>query len=327
MKNPSYQILFSAPYMLPFGDRFKPVFDKFGIELIKPEVHERLSEKEILAYAGQFDGTICGDDKYSEKVIKACLPRLKVISKWGTGIDSIDKQAAMRLGVKIGNTSNAFTIPVADSVLGYMLLFARKLLWMDRAMKKGIWEKIPGVSLSECTLGVIGVGNVGKAVLRRAHAFGMKLLGNDIIPIDPSFLHEITVEMVSLEELLKRSDFVSINADLNPSSRHLINADVLSKMKKSAYLINTARGPIIEEKALILALKAGKLAGVAMDVFEDEPLPSDSPLRSMDTVFLAAHNANSSPVAWENVHWNTIRNLLMGLGIENPDLSEFQGKI
>jgi D-3-phosphoglycerate dehydrogenase len=327
MNRPSFLILFSAPYMLPLAGRFKPVFDKFGIELMKPDVHERLSESEILAYAGKFDGTICGDDQYTEKVIQACLPRLKVISKWGTGIDSIDKQAAIRLGVKVGNTPNAFTLPVADSVLGYMLLFARKLPWMDREMKKGIWEKVPGISLSECSLGVIGVGNVGKAVLRRANVFGMRLLGNDIVPIEPSFLQEIPVEMVSLAELLLNSDFVSVNADLNPSSRHLINLDTLSKLKSSAYLINTARGPIVEEKALIEALKTGKLAGVAMDVFEDEPLPLDSPLRSMDNVFLAAHNANSSPAAWEHVHWNTIRNLLEGLGIENPDLSEFQGKI
>jgi len=327
MKNPTLVVLLSAPYMLPLATRFMPVFDKFGIELLEPEVHERLSEREILAYAGKFDGTICGDDQYSEQVIKTCLPRLKVISKWGTGIDSIDKLAAIRMGVKVGNTPNAFTLPVADSVLGYILLFARKLPWMDRAMKKGIWEKIPGISLSECTLGVIGVGSVGKAVLGRANAFGMKLLGNDIVPIDPSFLHEIPVEMVPLTELLQRSDFVSVNADLNPSSRHLIDAKALSRIKGSTYLINTARGPIVEEQALIQALQTGRIAGVAMDVFENEPLSPDSPLRAMDNVFLAAHNANSSPMAWEHVHWNTIRNLLEGLGFENPDLSEFQGKI
>ena len=321
------KVFFSAPYMLPLADRFDPVFKKFGIELIKPEVHERLSENEILSYAGKFDGTICGDDQYSEKVIKACLPRLKVISKWGTGIDSIDKQSAIRFGVKVGNTPNAFSLPVADSVLGYMLLFSRKLLWMDKAMKQGIWEKIPGISLSECTLGVIGVGNVGKEVLRRANAFGMTLLGNDIVPIQTSFLNEIPVQMVSLDELLDRSDFVSVNADLNSSSRHLINPNTLSRMKNSAYLINTARGPIVDEIALVKALHTRKIAGVAMDVFEDEPLPMDSPLRSMDNVFLAAHNANSSPAAWERVHWNTIRNLLEGLGFEDPDLSEFQGKI
>ena len=260
-------------------------------------------------------------------MIKACLPRLKVISKWGTGIDSIDKQAALSLGVKVGNTPNAFTQPVADSVLGYILIFARKLPWLDRSMKEGIWEKVPGVSLGECSLGVIGVGNVGKAVLRRANAFGMKLLGNDIVKIDPSFLREIPVKIVSLEELLKHSDFVSVNADLNKTSRHLLNAKAFNLMKKTAYTINTARGPIVDEKALIDALKSKTIAGAAMDVFEDEPLSQDSPLLNMDNVFLAAHNSNSSPMAWERVHWNTIQNLLLGLGYENPDLTEFQGKI
>src|SRR5512140_3813573 len=119
-------VLLSAPYMIPVVERFRPVFAAYGIELIVPAVHERLSEKEILAYAGKFDGAVCGDDRFTEQVMQACLPRLKVISKWGTGIDSFDRAAAVRLGIKIGNTPNAFTLPVADSVLGYMLTFARR---------------------------------------------------------------------------------------------------------------------------------------------------------------------------------------------------------
>ena len=146
-----------------------------------------------------------------------------MISKWGTGIDSIDKAFAATVGIAVRNTPNAFTLPVADSVLGYILTFARRLPWMDREMKRGIWQKMPGRSLSECTLGVIGVGNVGKAVLRRARAFGMKLLGNDIIPIAPDFILENGVEMTSLEDLLARADFISLNSDLNPTSRHIIN--------------------------------------------------------------------------------------------------------
>jgi D-3-phosphoglycerate dehydrogenase len=313
--------------MLPYADRFQPVFENFRLELIKPLVRERLSEGEILSYAGQFDGTICGDDQYTQKVIKACLPRLKVISKWGTGIDSIDKQAALRMGVKVSNTPNAFSQPLADSIIGYILLFARKLTQMDLLMKKGIWEKVPGITLGECTLGVIGVGSVGKVVLRRADAFGMRLLGNDIVSIDSLFLNEVPVKMVPLKDLLGQSDFISINADLNPTSRHLINSETLALMKNSAYLINTARGPIVDEKELIKTLEAGGIAGAALDVFEDEPLPKDSPLLTLENVFLAAHNSNSSPAAWERVHWNTIRNLLIGLGFENPDLSRFQGKI
>lgn len=317
-------ILLSAPYMLPFVDRFRPVFEAYGLELIVPEVHERLSEAEILAYAGQFDGTVCGDDRYTADVMKKCLPRLKVISKWGTGIDSIDRAAAAELGISVRNTPNAFTLPVSDSVMGYILCFARRLPWMDRAVKSGDWSKMPGRSLSECTLGVIGLGNIGKAVIRRARGFGMKLLGNDIIPIAPDFILENNVEMVSLSELLARADFVTVNCDLNPTSQHLINAETLRMMKPSAVLLNLARGPIVDEPALVQALSSGQIAGAALDVFEVEPLPLDSPLRKMDNVMIAAHNSNSSPSAWERVHWNTIRNLLDSLGLDVAKLEHFK---
>jgi D-3-phosphoglycerate dehydrogenase len=317
-------ILLSAPYMLPFIDRFRPVFDAYGLDLITPEVHERLSEEEILAHAGQFDGAICGDDRYTERVLQACLPRLKVVSKWGTGIDSIDKEAATRLGIQVRNTPNAFTLPVSDSVMGYILAFARRLPWMNTRMKAGEWEKLPGRSLSECTLGVVGIGNVGKAVLHRARPFGMRLLGNDIVPINPDFILQNNVEMTSLRDLLERSDFVSINCDLNPTSYHLINTETLGWMQPHAVLINTARGPVVEEKALVSALQSGAIGGAALDVFEVEPLPLDSPMLSMDNVMLAAHNSNSSPAAWERVHWNTIRNLLEGLGLDAEGLNKYQ---
>jgi D-3-phosphoglycerate dehydrogenase len=317
-----YSVLMSAPYMLPTVDRFRPVFLRYGIELITPPVEERLEEEEILKFAGQFDGAVCGDDRFSRRVIERCQPRLKVISKWGTGIDSIDKIACQELGVQLKNTPNAFTLPVSDTVMGYMLSFARRLPWMDGAMKAGIWEKLPGRSLSECTLGVVGVGCVGKAVIRRARGFGMTILGNDIQPIAPDFILENKVEMTSLKDLLQRADFVSMNTDLNPTSRHLVNAETLSWMKKDAILINTSRGPVVDEKALVAALQAGQIGGAALDVFEFEPLPKDSPLLKMDNVMLAAHNSNSSPQAWERVHWNTIRNLLNGLGIPADDLDQ-----
>jgi D-3-phosphoglycerate dehydrogenase len=311
-----YTVLLTAPYMLPFVDRFKPVFDSYDIELIIPNVEERMEEEDILKYAGQFDGTVCGDDRYSVRVIEACLPRLKVISKWGTGVDSIDAEACSRFGVKLGRTLNAFTTPVADTVLGYMLAFARRGPWMDREMKSGKWQKIPGKALSECVLGVIGVGNIGKAITRRAKAFGMKVLGTDIIDIDHVFISESGIEMTNLDTLLADSDFVSVNCDLNPTSHHLINADTLSKMKSTAVLINTARGPIVDEKALVAALSSGQVGGAALDVFEYEPLPLDSPLLKMDNVMLAPHNSNSSPTAWERIHWSTIKNLVEGLGMQ-----------
>ena len=318
-------VLLSAPYLIDSLERFRQVFAHYQVDLIlPPKVQERMEEADLLKYAGQFDGIICGDDKFTAAVMERCVPRLKVIAKWGTGIDSIDQKAAARLGVKVCNTPNAFTLPVADTVMAYMLAFARRQPWMDQAMKAGTWKKINGRSLSECTLGVVGIGNIGKAIFRRARGFGMKLLGNDIIPIPRDFILENVVHMVSLKELLSQADFVSMNTDLNPTSYRLINAETLSWMKPSAVLINTSRGPVVDEKALIAALSSGQIAGAALDVFEDEPLPDDSPLKKMDNVMLAPHNANSSPAAYEHVHWNTIRNMLEGLSIPCADLDSLK---
>jgi len=314
-----FTVLLTAPYMLPFKERFIPVLNHYHIDVIVPEVLERLGEDEVLKYAGQFDATICGDDRYSPRVLQKCTPRLKVISKWGTGIDSIDKEYAESLGIQVFNSPNAFTHPVADSVMGYILAFARRQPWLSDLVKSGKWEKLMGRSLSECALGVVGVGNIGKAVLRRSLVFGMRLYGNDIIEIESEFVKEVGVEMVDLLSLVKQSDFISINCTLNPTSFHLISKEILQQVKPGSVLINTARGPIIDEQALIDALKNGRLAGAALDVFETEPLPQNSPLKDMENVLLAPHNSNSSPAAWEQVHWNTILNTLKGLGIPCDD--------
>ncbi|MEI7847756.1 MAG: phosphoglycerate dehydrogenase [Chloroflexota bacterium] len=315
-------ILFSAPYMLPAVERFRPVFERFNLQLIIPDVNERLEEADILKYAGQFDGTICGDDRYTPRVLQACAPRLKIISKWGTGIDSIDATTCASLSIKIGRTPNAFTLPVADTVMGYILAFSRRQPWMDKAMKTGAWEKISGKALHEQTLGIIGVGAIGKALTRRARAFGMRVLGTDIIEIDHVFVAESGIEMTDLETLLSKADFISINCDLNPTSYHLINKESLAHTKPTAVLINSARGPIVNETDLIAALQANRLGGAALDVFEVEPLPLNSPLLQMDNVMLAPHNSNSSPAAWERVHWNTIKNLLDGLQIDYQSQSK-----
>ena len=317
-------VLISAPYMLPFMHRFTPILESFGLKVIIPTVNERLEAEDILRYAGKFEGTICGDDRYTAAVIEACSPQLKVLSKWGTGIDSLDQEAAERFGVKIYRTPNAFTVPVSESVMGSMLCFARNLPWMDKAMKAGEWKKIPGHTLSESVLGVIGVGNIGKAVIRRARPFGMKILGNDIVPIEPDFIIEQGVEMTSLVDLLSRADYISLNTSLTPSAYHLIKADTLRHVKKNAVLINASRGPVVHEEALIAALQEGRLRGAALDVFEEEPLPKDSPLMEMDNVMLSPHNTNSSPFFWERIHWNSIRNLLLGLDIPVGDIESLK---
>jgi D-3-phosphoglycerate dehydrogenase len=308
-------------------ERYQPIFNGLGVQVVLAGVEECLSEDELLAYAGSIDGVICGDDRFTEKVLKAAAPRLRVISKWGTGIDSIDREAASDLGIQVMNTPGAFTDPVADSVLGYILAFARSQPWMTQQMRDGEWEKIPGCALSECTLGVVGVGKIGKAVLKRAKAFGMNRLGNDIVEIDSGFIAEVGVQMLDLSNLLKQADFISINCDLNPTSRGLIDRAAFRLMQPHAVLINTARGTIIVEEALIEALRDKSIAGAALDVFEEEPLPGESPLRAMNNVLLAPHNANSSPDAWERVHLNTLRNLITGLGLSVPtNLGEMESR-
>jgi D-3-phosphoglycerate dehydrogenase len=306
------RVMISAPYMQPVVDRFRASFEEQGIDVFVPPVHERLEEDELLLLTGDVDGVICGDDRFTRRVLERAQ-RLKVISKWGTGIDSIDKDACRDLGIRLCNTPNAFTVPVADSTFAYLLAFARRTFEMDQAMKAGEWDKIPGVTLAESTLGVIGLGNIGREVARRARAFGMRVIGCDPVAPPAQFIGASGIEMTSLERVLRESDFVTLHTDLNPTSRHLINANTLHAMKRTAVLINTSRGPVVHEAALIDALQHGRLAGAGLDVFEFEPLSTRSPLRSMRNVLIAPHNSNSSPAAWERVHQSTIRNLINGL--------------
>lgn len=299
------RVLITAPYFQLVVDEYRPRFEERGIEIMVPTVNERMSEEELLPLVGDIDGILCGDDRITEQVLKAA-PKLKTIVKWGTGIDSIDTAAAATRGIPVRNTPNAFTEPVADTVLSFVLAFARGTIDLDRKIRQGIWEKKLNSALNERTLGVVGVGDIGKAVIRRAQAFGMRVLGNDIKDMPLPYL-------VPLDRLLREADFVSVNCDLNPTSERIINAETLSKMKPTSYLINAARGPLVDEAALIEALETNKIAGAALDVFEVEPLPKDHPFLHMENVILAPHNSNSSLKAWTHVHENSVRQLFADL--------------
>jgi D-3-phosphoglycerate dehydrogenase len=308
----TWRVLISAPYFLPVVEEYHSELEAAGVELVLADVCERLTEEELLPLVTSIHGAICGDDQFTERVLNSA-PQLKVISKWGTGIDSIDVAAATRLGIKVRNTPNAFTDCVADSTLGYILNFARQLYKMDQDIRRGQWLKRDAVALRECALGVVGVGNIGKAVVRRAVAFGMTVAGYDPVPLPETFLAKTGLQLRPLPELLKSSDFVTLHCDLNPTSYHLIDREQLELMRPSAYLINTSRGAVVNEPALIAALRSGKIAGAALDVFENEPLPVDSPLRHMDNCLLAPHNSNCGVAARKRVHESTIKNLLDGL--------------
>lgn len=306
------KVLISAPYMLPLREEFRLRLESEAVEITTMAARERLGEAELLSVIEEFDGVICGDDPFTRRVLLRAS-RLKVISKWGTGIDSIDLDAASELGIRVFNTPGAFTDAVADTALGYMLCFARNLLRMNAEIRRGLWIKPDSISLAECTLGIVGVGNIGRAVARRARAFGMKIFGSDTAEISDSSLTETGIEMLPLAELLENSDFVSLHCDLNPTSYHLIGRDQLNAMKSSAYLVNTARGSVIDEAALIDAFENRRIAGAALDVFEIEPLPLDNRLKVFENCLLAPHNSNSSFSARERVHESTIANLLRGL--------------
>jgi len=303
------KVLITAPYMQKELDDYRNIFKNNNIEIVVPPVRERLSEAELLEWISDIDGVIAGDDQFTARVLKSA-PKLQVISKWGTGIDSFDRKAAADLAIAIRNTPGAFNEPVADQVLGYMLSFARQIPWIDKRMKDGDWNKIQCFSLSGRTLGIIGVGNTGKAVAERAAAFNMRLLGNDVSEIPQDFQKKTGISMVDKATLLRESDFVSLNCDLNPTSYHIMGRDEFALMKPTAYFINAARGPLVHEPELVEALQHKKIAGAGLDVFENEPLPKDSPLMLMSNVLLSPHNANSSREHWKRIHESTIRNLL-----------------
>ncbi|MEZ5003155.1 MAG: NAD(P)-dependent oxidoreductase [Chitinophagales bacterium] len=310
-----YRVLISAPYLLNDIEQFRNELANKNIEIDVYPVSERLEEEDLLPIIAQYDGIICGDDRFTKKVLDAAKTRLKVIVKWGTGIDSIDKSYAESIGIKVKNTLNAFTEPVSDSILALLLAFTRRIFESDRIMKSGNWEKAFGLCLSEVTIGIIGLGNIGTATARKLVPFNTKVYGNDIIDIDKGITNSLNIEMVPLEELLKKSDYIAICCDLNPTSKHLVNKTTIDKMKDGVVLINTSRGPIIKEDDLISAIQSGKIKGVGLDVFEDEPLSIDSALRKMNNAILSSHNVNASPFHWNKVHRNSLNMLYDILGV------------
>lgn len=304
-----WKVLVSAPYVQEDIDRLGPLLISKGLDITVPDVKERLTEEQLLEIIGEYDGVVAGDDKFTPRVFEAAK-KLKVVSKWGIGIDSFDKEAAKKHGVVIRNTPGAFRNQVADSILAYMLAFARQVSWMDQDIKAGGWKKRPLVSLNESVVGVIGLGNTGKETVKRLYGFGAKILGCDIVEISPDFIKQHGVEMTTKDDLLRRSDFVTLNCDLNATSHHIIGKAEFSLMKPNAVLVNCARGPLIDEPALVEALRKGMIAGAGLDVFEAEPLPLDSPLRKMPNVLCAPHNSNGAKGERERIHTNTINNLM-----------------
>ena len=306
-------VLITAPRMLRDWEHIVDLRERYPFKYRLLDVEEAATEPQLLEAVPGIDAAICGDDPWTAAVMNAGRPTLRAICKWGTGIDSIDAAAAARRSITIRNVPDAFSVPVADTVLAHLLAFARRRDELDRAMKRGEWHKIPGTTLAESTLGIVGVGAIGRTVARRAAAFGMTLLGCDPVTPPLQFLDDTRMQLTDLDTLLRESDFVSLHCDLNPTSRQILNAHAISLMKPTAVVVNTARGGLIEETALVRALQQGRLAGAGLDVFEVEPLPAQSPLRAMSNVSLSPHCANSSDLACLKVHERVLENVSAAL--------------
>lgn len=249
------------------------------------------TEDDLIRDCKGFKSVINQYAPFTEKVL-ANLPDLKVIVRYGVGVDNVDLAAATKYGVKVCNVPDYGMYEVADHAMALSLALARKVLLNNNNVKNGVWEyqkAIPLYRLSTQTVGVIGVGRIGTAFSDRAHAFGMKVLACDEYA-QKNGKYKDYMEMVSLDELLERSDLISIHCPLD-GNRDLISAPQLKKMKKNAYLVNVSRGGIINEADLYEALKNGEIAGAACDVFSPEPIHNDNPLLTLDQFIATPHIA------------------------------------
>ncbi len=236
------------------------------------------------------------DDALMEKA-----PKLRVIGRAGVGVDNIDAEAATRRGIVVMNTPGANAVAVAELTIGLMLALARKLPAANASMHAGKWEKknLQGAELRGKTLGILGLGRVGLEVARRARGFGLEIIGSDPF-VSAAVAREAGIKLVTLEELIAGSDYLTLHVGLTPQTTGVINAKTLAKMKKGVRIINCARGELIEDEALVAALKSGQVAGAALDVFTVEP-PKESPYFALDNVILTPHVAGSTGEAQEAV--------------------------
>jgi D-3-phosphoglycerate dehydrogenase len=265
----------------------KAVLAAQGYELVLNPYDRPLTEAELLPLVRGVDALITGNDAVTAAVIAAGLPTLKIIAKHGVGYNTIDIAAAKRCGVPVTVTPGANSKSVADLALALMLTLARHVLRLDRAVRAGSWGRLGGSELSGKTLGIIGTGSIGGEVAKRAHGFDMAIIAYDVCP-RPDLVELYGVKYLPQAAVLAQADFVSLHAPALPETRGMINLASLRTMKPTAYLINTARGDLIVEDDLYIALTEGIIAGAGLDTFVHEPL-RDSRLFGLDNVVLTPH--------------------------------------
>ena len=292
------------------------MFRKKGYEIIKNETSRPLNNREMSVKIKDVDGIIIGIDDLNAQIIKQAR-NLKIISKYGVGVDNIDIKAATAQGIVVTNTPTANIDAVADLAFALMLALARRIPEADRETKTGNWKKFIGTSVWRKKLGVIGLGKIGKQVVKRAEGFEMEILCHDIIQ-DEEFARQFGIRYVDLETLLKESDYITIHVPLNDATRDMIGYKELEMINENAFLINTSRGGIIDEKALYNTLKNNKIKGAALDSYKEEP-PENSPLAELENIIMTSHNGAYTKEAINNMGIQATQNLIDVLEGREPE--------
>lgn len=285
------RVLITSPFLKP-GDEADQLLHQAGFDTVFNQWHGGRTEAEMIEILQGIDGAIVSSDPFTAKVFEAAK-RLRVVARTGVGYDAIDVRAATAHKVAVCTSPGSNNISVAEFAFTFLLACAKKLKENLAEVEKCGWTRHQGAELEDSTLGIVGLGSIGKEVAKRARAFNMRVVAYDKLQ-DEEFARTYGVTYLPLESLLAQSDYVSLHVLLNDSTYHLINAERLALMKPTAYLINTSRGPVVDSEALYHALRQKRIAGAALDVFEREPLDAESPLRSLDNVYLTPHVGGSS---------------------------------
>lgn len=300
-----------------FGKNNPELFDILrhaGLDVVRNDTGGILSAARMREKLADCDGLIVGVDPVDATVL-AAAPRLRAIAKYGVGLDNIDLAACEARGIKVSRTVGANSEAVADYALALMLGVARKVALIDRRCRERDWSKITGIDLYGKTVGIIGLGAIGKRVARRCGAgFGMKVLGHDIV-WDDAWASENHVERADLERIFREADFISLHTSLDDSTRHLVDAPRLALMKPTAILINTARGELVDGPALLEALEQKRIYGAGLDVFEQEP-PQDARWYALDNLVMGSHCSSSTSGAVATMGHMAVSNLLRDLGLK-----------
>jgi D-3-phosphoglycerate dehydrogenase / 2-oxoglutarate reductase len=307
------RVLITCPPMLGMMEEFAERFRRASVETTCPPVVQTLSVEELLQLVPAHDGWIIGDDPATRAVFAAgSRGKLRAAVKWGIGVDNVDFAAAKEFGIAITNTPNMFGAEVADVATCYVIGLARELFWIDRQVRNGEWVKPCGSSLQGKRAALIGYGDIGKNVAKR-----LAVLGMDLIVYDP-VLQGKACEFPTAEwpRRLDEVDYLVFTCALTKDNRHMLNAEVLRTTQRGVRVVNCARGPLIDEAALVEALLNGWVHSAALDVFETEPLPLDSPLRKLERCILGTHNGSNTREAVQRASEKAIAQLFGFLGVE-----------